>query len=279
MIPKLLSAMWTAIAPAMANHLWQSTLFVCLIALLTWTFRNYRAQVRYGLWFAASVKFLVPFSLLAGIGSHLATNRIAPAAQTRLYFAMEQVGQPFTRQAIAPLAPAAPSTLQSLTHLLPALLLVWLSGFAVVLFVWCVRWRRISAAVRQGEQLREGREVETLRRLESLGGMARQTQILSSRTSLEPGIFGITRPVLLWPQGITDRLEDEHLKSILAHELLHIHRRDNLAAAVHMVVEAAFWFTHSFGGWERGWCKSANALATSKSWNPAVTVRSTRRAS
>jgi bla regulator protein blaR1 len=242
MIPKLLSAMWTAIAPAMANHLWQSTLFVCVIALLTWALRNYRAQVRYGLWFAASVKFLVPFSLLAGIGSHLATNRIAPAAQTRLYFAMEQVGQPFTRQTIAPLAPAAPSTLQSLTHLLPALLLVWLSGFAVVLFVWCVRWRRISAAVRQGEPLREGREVDTLRRLESLGGMARQTQILSSRTSLEPGIFGITRPVLLWPQGITDRLEDEHLKSILAHELLHIHRRDNLAAAVHMVVEAAFWF-------------------------------------
>jgi bla regulator protein BlaR1 len=242
MIPKLLSAIWTAVAPAMANHLWQSTLFVCVIALLTWALRNYRAQVRYGLWFAASVKFLVPFSLLAGIGSHLATNRIAPAAQTRLYFAMEQVGQPFTRQTIAPLAPAAPSMLPRLTHLLPALLLVWLSGFAVVLFVWGVRWLRISAAVRQSEQLREGREVETLRRLESLAGMPRQTEILSSRTSLEPGIFGITRPVLLWPHGITDRLEDGHLKSILAHELLHIRRRDNLAAAVHMVVEAAFWF-------------------------------------
>jgi uncharacterized protein (TIGR03435 family) len=242
MTPKVLSEIWTAIAPAMANHLWQSTLFAGVIALLTLALRTYRAQVRYGLWFAASVKFLVPFSLLAGIGSHLATHRIAPAAQTRLYFAMEQVGQPFTRQTIAPFAPAAPSTLQSLTHLLPALLLVWLCGFAVVLFGWFVRWRRISAAVRQGEQLREGREVETLRRLESLAGMPRQTQILSSRTSLEPGIFGITRPVLLWPQGITDRLEDEHLKAILAHELLHIHRRDNLAAAVHMVVEAAFWF-------------------------------------
>jgi len=242
MILKILSATWTTIAPAMGNHLWQSTLFACVIALLALALRNYRAQVRYGLWLAASVKFLVPFSLLAGIGSQLATNRIAPAAQTRLYFAMEQVGQPFTSQTIAPLPSAAPSTLQTLTHLLPALVLVWLFGFAVALFVWWVRWRRISTAARQAEPLREGREVETLRRLENLAGMPRPTQILSSPTSLEPGIFGIVRPVLLWPRGITGRLQDAHLKSILAHELLHVRRRDNLAASIHMLVESVFWF-------------------------------------
>lgn len=63
-----------------------------------------------------------------------------------------------------------------------------------------------------------------------------------SRTFLEPGIFGIVRPVLVWPESISARLEDAHLEAILAHELWHVRRRDNLAAAIHMVVEAIFWF-------------------------------------
>ena len=41
-----------------ANHLWQSTLFAALAGLLTLAFRRNRAQVRYWLWLAASVKFL-----------------------------------------------------------------------------------------------------------------------------------------------------------------------------------------------------------------------------
>jgi TonB family protein len=47
---------------------------------------------------------------------------------------------------------------------------------------------------------------------------------------------------LLWPAGISEHLRDEHLAAILAHEVQHVRRRDNLAAAVHMVVEAIFWF-------------------------------------
>jgi bla regulator protein blaR1 len=243
MIPKLSFAIWTAIAPSLGNHLWQSTLFACAIALLTLALRNNRAQVRYWLWLAASLKFLIPFSLLVGLGSHLASPHATSAPKTGLYFAMEQVGQPFTQQAVPPIPDVAPSTaFHSLIHLLPAVLGVWLCGSVVVLFVWCVRWRRISAAVRVAEPLRQGREVEVLRRLESEFGMPKHSEIRSSRGALEPGVFGITRPVLLWPHGITGRLEDDHLKSILAHELLHIRRRDNLAAAIHMFVEAVFWF-------------------------------------
>ena len=43
---------------AVTNHLWQSTLFACVIGLLTLLFKSNRAAVRYGLWLAASAKFL-----------------------------------------------------------------------------------------------------------------------------------------------------------------------------------------------------------------------------
>ncbi len=54
MIPKYLSA----IAPAMANHLWQSTLFALLAAVLALALRKNQARVRHHLWLAASLKFL-----------------------------------------------------------------------------------------------------------------------------------------------------------------------------------------------------------------------------
>ena len=40
----------------------------------------------------------------------------------------------------------------------------------------------------------------------------------------------------------SENLEDAHLEAILAHEVWHVRRRDNLAAAIHMMVEAIFWF-------------------------------------
>jgi len=55
-------------------------------------------------------------------------------------------------------------------------------------------------------------------------------------------VFGVFRPVLLLPDGIGDRLAPAELRAILAHELCHVHRRDNLATLMHMVVEAVFWF-------------------------------------
>jgi uncharacterized protein (TIGR03435 family) len=55
-------------------------------------------------------------------------------------------------------------------------------------------------------------------------------------------VFGILRPVLLLPDRIVDFLTAQEMQAILAHELCHVRRRDNLATAIHMAVEAVFWF-------------------------------------
>ena len=50
------------------NHLWQSTIFAFAVALVAFAFRKNRAEVRYWMWLSASLKFLIPFSLLIGVG-------------------------------------------------------------------------------------------------------------------------------------------------------------------------------------------------------------------
>jgi bla regulator protein BlaR1 len=244
MIPNYLSSMWAAIAPTLGNHLWQSTLFAIVAGLLTLALRNNHAQSRYWLWLAASAKFLVPFSLLVGIGSYLPWPRGSVGTKDGLYIVMDQVSQPFARQKMSVISPIAPATdSPGLIHLLPAVLTAaWLCGFVLVICVWWVRWRRTCVAIRDAVPLREGREAEALCRLERLSGMPRRIEMRLSRTSLEPGIFGIFQPLLVWPEGISEHLEDTHLEAIIGHEVWHVRRRDNLAAAIHMVVESIFWF-------------------------------------
>ena len=119
------------------------------------------------------------------------------------------------------------------------------SGWAaalLILLIWCVRWRRVDAAVRRATDDHDGRALAALRRLEQRGGITRPVALVSSDSPFEPGVFGILSPVLLWPRRIAERLDDDQVEAILAHELAHVRRRDNLAAALHMVVQALFWF-------------------------------------
>jgi len=244
MIENNLSALWNSLASAVGNHLWQSTLVAAAAAVLTLALRRHNARIRYLLWLAASLKFLVPFSILISLGKSLAWRSLGSSAQSPTVFsAMEEIGQPFT-QASPRLAPAHAVAAASFTSLnwLPWLLAVWFAGFVVVLLLWIVRWRRISQTMELAAPSSGGRELEILRRVESLEGLRNPIALLVSRTSLEPGIFGISRPVLLWPEGISRHLHDAQLEAILAHEVWHVRRRDNLFAILHMVVEAVFWF-------------------------------------
>jgi uncharacterized protein (TIGR03435 family) len=59
---------------------------------------------------------------------------------------------------------------------------------------------------------------------------------------LEPGIFGVLRPVLLLPDGIFEHLTPDQWKSIVAHELYHVRHRDNLIGLLQTFVETVFWF-------------------------------------
>jgi bla regulator protein BlaR1 len=209
----------------LANHLWQSTLFAGIAGLLVLALRKNDARTRYWIWLVASLKFLIPFSFLAGLGGRLGWLTAGRVAQHELSFVMEQISRPFPQP---PLPTAmAPAVIAHDASLWPALLLAsWICGFVAVSFSWWRRWRSVRAAVRVALPV----------------NLAAAVPVLSSPAMLEPGVFGLFRPVLLLPEGITDRLTPAHLQAILAHELCHVRRRDNLAAAIHMAVEAIFWF-------------------------------------
>src|SRR5260370_4984618 len=63
----------------LTNHLWQSTVFAAAIAVTAMALQRNSARLRYWLWLAASIKFLIPFSVLVSLGGGVARPTAAPA--------------------------------------------------------------------------------------------------------------------------------------------------------------------------------------------------------
>jgi len=205
----------------LANHLWQSTLFAAMAGLLTLALRNNRAQTRYWLWLAASVKFLIPFSLLVDIGGRFGWHAAPAITSPSLSNVIEQASQPFTAR--SPVATIQVVAEASSVNWIPAILWAfWAIGSAALIFSWWWRWRSLRAALRTASPIDLPIGMKTM----------------ISPAFAEPGVFGVRRPVLLLPAGITDRLTPPQLKAVVADELCHVRRRDNLTAAIHMGVEA-----------------------------------------
>ena len=224
----------------LANHLWQSTLFAAAASLIVLLLKKNSAHVRYSVWLAASLKFLLPFSILTSVGSRFAWHQ-APALQQPVFVMVQQLSQPFPSADTPQPVPQPLTTFASLLGLWPILLLlVWFCGCAVVLFLWWARWRRITLSLRNAVP-DSPRELEALRRVQTRRP-ATQVKLVVSQSAWEPGILGIFRPLLLLPAGIADRLSGPQLDAVITHELCHVRRRDNLAAALHMLVQALFWF-------------------------------------
>ena len=226
---------------ALANHLWQSTAAAAAIGLLAFALRRNPARIRYWLWMVASLKFVIPISLLITVGSSL---RQVPEAAKRpaVSAVLGQITEPFSRTPSSKVYSSGTAdawTLDSFDAparkeraLETAAGVVWLCGVLVVLISWWRKWRGVHAAIREATNI----------------GTIENVRVLSSRSLLEPGVFGITQPVLVVPEGIKDRLTSEQFSAVIAHEMSHVRRRDNLTAALHMAVEAIFWF-HPFVWW------------------------------
>ena len=63
---------------ALLDHLWQSTLFAACVAALALLVRRQAARLRFALWLAASLKFLLPFSALVLLGRWLLPPVLVP---------------------------------------------------------------------------------------------------------------------------------------------------------------------------------------------------------
>ena len=216
----------------MITHLIQSTIFAAVIGILTLAFRNNRARIRYWLWLSASIKFLIPFSLLVSLGEWLKPSALTTPLPSTVTIVLGELTAP----SLTPPAGIASAN----APIFPGILItLWIAGCVTALTIWIVRWNRIRSTMRSARPLTTGREAASLERLT---GSRSAVDLVLAAHPMEPAVFGVLHPVISLPIGMADRLDDHELDAVLAHELCHIRNCDNLLAAIHTAISAIFWF-------------------------------------
>jgi len=225
--------------PALADHLWQATLFALLILSLTALLGRARARVRYSLWLIAAAKFLLPSALFAAAAAQL--NPYLPT----LSAGGAEAGTALILFVAAPVSNALEVTAGAVAphaEIYCVLSLLWLGGCALSAVVW---WSRRRAALRvlgRGREVRAGREFEAMERARRRLGLKREVRLVLAQGPHGPGLWHARRPSIVLPEELAGRLDDEELEAVMLHELAHAERRDNLAALFQAAVCCVFWF-------------------------------------
>ena len=207
-------------AAFLLTHLWQSTLVLIGAWALAWVCRNNGAAVRYWIWFVASMKFLVPLTVLQQLGDLLGRSLPEPLL----------VDVALIESANAMFAPSVPHSL-NVAHDMPSQIAsiavaLWALGAAVLCLHWFLQWRSIRRRVALAPQI----------------CMDLPVPVRLASGDLPTGVFGIFRPVVILPLEVMQALDPQQLRAVLAHEVCHVRRCDNLTAAIHHAVAVIFWF-------------------------------------
>jgi beta-lactamase regulating signal transducer with metallopeptidase domain len=199
-----------------AQHLWQSTLFLIAAWVLVRACRRNCAAIRYSIWFGASLKFLVPFAVLQRLGDYVGRSLPEPPPVDPVVI---EVGN-------AIFVPSVPIAVDSMGAYMQIVVAIWAVGAATLLLRWFLQWRVVHALLASAPQL----------------SMDLPVPVHVASGDLGPGVFGVFRPVVILPGTVVRGLSPEQMQAVLAHEMCHVRRHDNLTAAIHKCVEAIFWF-------------------------------------
>jgi bla regulator protein BlaR1 len=226
----------------MIDHLWQTTLFGVLALTAILVLKRAPARVRYILWIAASLKFLIPSAALVWLAYQIGINlpsffmNMAWATGDPIKFLTTQNDFFYVTQTMSG------SELHVHKTTFWVLLSIWISGSAVLFSVWIHRQIAFRKKLKDANILQRGREIDLLSKIQERMRIRRKVQLLVSSNVSEVGVWGMFHPMIVLPLEITEHLSDSELEAIFLHELIHVARCDNLVSNVQMTICCLFWF-------------------------------------
>ena len=139
-------------------------------------------------------------------------------------------------------APASAGTGRSAVRIV---WIVWMMGCGLSLVSLAVAALRLRRLVRAARPVRDPEWVRQAEALRSQLGLRGEIRLLVSGAVATPMTGGLRRPVILLPESAVS-WSRERRAVVLAHELIHVRRRDVLRQLMRRIVLALYWF-HPLG--------------------------------
>jgi beta-lactamase regulating signal transducer with metallopeptidase domain len=121
-------------------------------------------------------------------------------------------------------------------------LVVWFMGSASWLALLVLRLGRFRKLLRNARAAPEWLKAET-RTLGSKLGLSRVPELRVLPGAVSPMIFAFgSQPLILLPQDLLPSVSQEGMRSLLAHELAHLRRRDHWVRVVELLATCLYWW-------------------------------------
>ena len=118
---------------------------------------------------------------------------------------------------------------------------LWVAGSGIAFVSLGVGARRFSRLVQDGQLVDDEASLHELDALRQRLSTRAKVRLVLTEEAVTPMTGGVRRPVILLPASATDWSEACR-QAVLAHELVHVRRRDALRQLLARVVLAVYWF-------------------------------------
>ena len=252
------------------SMLWQSSILLGAIALLTYGLRQRKALIRYRLWVAAVLVTPV-LPLLSWTASQVGTPQVPvpliPAYTGEGILVRSRPAEPTVDQAEAgkpkPASPAVsgavgvgdtgavpstatpspqPETVPDAAHPWAGLLIVYLCGLGVFSSLILAGLMRIAKYIRQGRIVTEPGITRLFDAARRKLGHTRGCVVVETDAIQVPMTIRTFYPVVALPRDFTDTLSHSEWPTVALHEVAHIQRNDPLLLSVVSVLRAILFF-------------------------------------
>ena len=228
----------------------QLFVLVGLVYVVNETLARRRPKLAYVLWMLVFVKAITPSIGATGFSawnllstatgqSSLAT---ASAGDEDLQSAAHLPNAP--NVSVSALGVSAVSTNEPWPRVsLPAsLAVVWGIGVIGLTFFSVCATRRMSRRIAETAVESNGDLSQLVDELADTMSLVCKPECVVLNASIGPALRGFSQPQLLVPQRVLETSSAEELRLILLHELMHVRRRDVLAAYFQSLVQILWWF-------------------------------------
>jgi beta-lactamase regulating signal transducer with metallopeptidase domain len=274
LFPSVLTSVASAWSEWMLAMSWQVTVVALAIALIAMLGRRWPARFRYSLWLIVLVKLTLPPSLAAPTGfgwwlregtDQVATNEpnvsskglVDPAFQDASEFTpLREVDTSGTspehsstsRSAIAVPTPLTVNAASERAGWAVAALIAWSAIVAARLAFLIHAAFQVRSWVTRALPIRSPRVQVLLESARTKVGWRGKVDLRNSESCVTPLVVGHWRPTILLPSTVLERLDDAELESVLAHELVHLRRRDSWVRLATAVARTLYFF-HPVAWW------------------------------